>query len=167
MVIFLQYIKKKVFCFLITAFAFYCDGGPVMFVVTCFLGDSGQKWKLPFRPWLLNLICIYIARKTFRQETFLKLVFPHAFNKYLINCRKIFPWLMQYSKKYGNDQKTRCSSSIVTAIPQFQNFAIPLTWLSLSKTWKMLLSLLLLFSPHNFKILSICHMEFFWVSSPT
>ena len=41
--IFLQYIKKKVFCFLITAFVFYCHakylyfmGVKVMSVVTCF-----------------------------------------------------------------------------------------------------------------------------------
>ena len=41
LVIFLQHIKKKVFCFLITASVFYCDVkhldmGSVMFVVTCF-----------------------------------------------------------------------------------------------------------------------------------
>ena len=53
----------------------------------------------------------------------------------------------------GNVQKHRCSSSIVTAIPQFGNFAIPLTTL---QNLKILLSLLLL-----------CDMEFFWVSNPT
>ena len=65
-------------------------------------------------------------------------VFPSAFNKCLINCGKIVPCLMQYSKNMGNDQKPRCSSSIVTATPQFENFAIPLITL---QNLKILLSL--------------------------
>ena len=44
----------------------------------------------------------------------------------------------------GNDQKPRRSSSIVTAIPQFENFAIPLITL---QNLKILLSLLLLSHP--------------------
>ena len=47
-------------------------------------------------------------------------VFPSAFNKCLINCGKIVPCLMQYSKNMGNDQKP-----IVTVIPKFENLAIP------------------------------------------
>ena len=44
----------------------------------------------------------------------------------------------------GNEQKPRFSSSIVTAIPQFERFAIPLITLQNLKT---LLSLLLLSHP--------------------
>ena len=69
LVIFLQYIKKKVFCFLITAFVFYCDvkhldilWGPVMFVVTCFWFT--EKWELVFYTMTLK------SDITFLQETF-------------------------------------------------------------------------------------------------
>ena len=58
---------------------------------------------------------------------------------------------MQYSNKYGNDEKPRCSSCMATEpqnfkilaflygyhTPQFKNIAIPAT----------------AFSPHNFKLL--------------
>ena len=44
----------------------------------------------------------------------LELGFSNAFNKSLIKCGKIVSCLMQYSKKFGNDQKPRCSSCIVT-----------------------------------------------------
>ena len=44
----------------------------------------------------------------------------------------------------GNDRKPTCSSGIVTAIPQFENFAIPLITL---QNFKILLSLLLFSHP--------------------
>ena len=44
----------------------------------------------------------------------------------------------------GNEQKPRCSSSIVTTIPQFESFAISLITL---QNLKILLSLLLFSHP--------------------
>ena len=51
----MQYIKKKVFFFLITAFVFYCDVKYLDILwgsshVCCYLffGDYGQKWELSF-----------------------------------------------------------------------------------------------------------------------
>ena len=83
----------------------------------------------------------------------LELGFPKCFfNKSLIKWGKIVSCLMQYSKKCGNDQKLRCSSSIATEhlnfkilsfllygyhTPQLKNKAIFAT----------------VFSPHNFKLL--------------
>ena len=139
-VIFLQFLKKKIFCFLITTFVFYCDEkhldilwGPVMFVVTCF--QFTQKCKLVFYTMTLK------SDTTFPQERFQNLIFPNAFNNCLINCRKIVPCLMQYSKNMENDQKPRCSYSIVTAVPQFENFAILIIT---HQNLKIILSLLLL-----------------------
>ena len=82
----------------------------------------------------------------------LELGFPKCFfNKSLIKWGKIVSCLMQYSKKCGNDQKLRCSSSIATEhlnfkilsfllygyhTPQLKNKAIFAT----------------VFSPHNFKL---------------
>ena len=56
LVIYLQYIKKKVFCFLITAFMFYFDvkhldiWGSSHVCCYLFLGEYGKKWELS--PWL-------------------------------------------------------------------------------------------------------------------
>ena len=72
-----------------------------------------------------NLLCIFqicwmaTAIILFQNVLFLAptrkaLVPPYAFNKSLIKCGKIVSCLMQYSKKFGNDQKPRCSSCIVT-----------------------------------------------------
>ena len=76
------------------------------------------------------------------------------FNKSLIKCEKIGFCLMQYSKKYKNDQKPRCSSCIAIEphnfkilpfllygyyTPELKNFAIPD----------------ITFSLHNFKLLRI------------
>ena len=72
-----------------------------------------------------NLLCIFeicwmaTAIVLFQNVLFLApvvkaLVPPYAFNKSLIKCGKIDSCLMQYSKKFENDQKSRCSSCIVT-----------------------------------------------------
>ena len=73
---------------------------------------------------------------------------------------------MEYSKNMGNDQKPRCSSCIAIEThnlkilafllyyyhtPQLKNIAIPA----------------IAFTPHSFKLLPICLMEFFWVINPT
>ena len=42
-----------------------------------------------------------------------------------LTVERLFPASCNTQKNMRNDQKPRCSSSMVTAIPQFENFAIP------------------------------------------
>ena len=55
----------------------------------------------------------------------------------------------------GNDQKSRCSSSMVTAIPQFENFAI------LLMTLQNLKKLAITFSPLISKFYQLPTWNFF------
>ena len=60
--------------------------------------------------------------------------FQMLFNKSLIKCEKIVSWLMQYSKKYGKWPETWVLILHIYWTQQFQNFAVPLIWLSHSTT---------------------------------
>ena len=64
-----------------------------------------------------------------------------------------------------NGQKPRCSSCIVI---ELHNFKIMLFLLHGYHTLQLknIAVPAIDFSPHNFKILPTCHMEFFWVINP-
>ena len=84
LVIFLQYIKEKVFYFLMTAFVFYCDVKHLDIL------------------WGSSHVCCYLFLVYPKMgAVFYTMVFPDSFNKCLINSGKVVPCLMQYSRKYG------------------------------------------------------------------
>ena len=66
----------------------------------------------------------------------------------------------------GNDQKPRCSSSIVIETRNFKILPFLPHGYHTPKL-KNIASLAIAFSPHNFKVLPTCHMELFWVSNQT
>ena len=65
-----------------------------------------------------------------------------------------------------NDQKPRCSSSMVIETHHFKTLSF-LPHGYYTPRLKNIAILAIVFSPHNFKILPICYMEHFWISNPT
>ena len=67
---------------------------------------------------------------------------------------------MQHSKKYWKWPETYKLILHSYWTPQFQNFAIPPTWLSSHSITQRYCYPCITFSLHNFKLLPICHLEF-------
>ena len=91
--------------------------------------------------------------------------FQMFFNKSLIKSEMFVSCLMHYSKKCGKWPKTYVLILHSYLTPQFQNFAIPPIWLSHSTTQRYCYPCLA-FSVRNFKLLSICWLEFLGVVIP-
>ena len=86
--------------------------------------------------------------------------FQVFFNKSFIKCQKFVSCLMQYSKKYWKWPETYKLILHSYWTPQFQNFAIPPTWLSSHSITQRYCYPCITFSLHNFKLLTICQLEF-------
>ena len=80
----------------------------------------------PLQLYLLRMFCSSAHRKISFRTWF----FQMFFNKSLIKCEKFVSCLMQYSKKYWKWPETYVLILHSYWNPQFQNFAIPLIWLS-------------------------------------
>ena len=66
----------------------------------------------------------------------------------------------------GNDQKLTCSSCIVIETHDLK--ILPFSYMVIRLVHLKNIDIAATaFSPHNFKILPTCHMEFFWLSNPT
>ena len=79
----------------------------------------------------------------------------------MINCEKFVSCLMQHSKKYWKWPETYKLILHSYWTPQFQNFAIPPTWLSSHFITQRYCYPCIAFSLHSFKLLLICQLEFF------
>ena len=151
LVIFLQYIKEKVFCFLMTAFVFYCDVKHLDIL------------------WRSSHVCCYLFLIYPKMgAVFYTMVFPNSFNECLINSGKVVPCLMQYSRKYGKwpeiqvlIQCSYCHSSIWKFCyssyhtPKLKNIVI------LAITFSPLISKFYQLATWNFFRLVI-QLKFFW-----
>ena len=111
----------------------------------------------PLQLYLLRMFCSSAHRKISFRTWF----FQMFFNKSLIKCEKFVSCLMQHSKKYWKWPETYKLILHSYWTPQFQNFAIPPTWLSSHSITQRYCYPCITFSLHNFKLLPICQLEFF------
>ena len=81
-------------------------------------------------PLQLYLLRMMFCSSVHRKISFRTWFFQMFFNKNLIKCEKLVSCLMQSSKKYWKWTETYVLILDSYWIPQFQNFAIPHTWLS-------------------------------------
>ena len=88
------------------------------------------------------------------------------FNKSLIKREKFVSCLMQHSKKYWKWPETYKLILHSYWTPQFQNFAIPPTWLSSHSITQRYCHPCITFSLHNFKHLPIWQLEFLTLVIP-
>ena len=95
------------------------------------------------------------------------MIFPNIFNKSLIKCEKFVSCLMQHSKKYWKWPETYKLILHSYWTLQFQNFAIPLTWLTSHSTTQRYCYPCFKFSLHNFKTFTNLLIGIFGVSNPT
>ena len=103
----------------------------------------------PLQLYLLRMFCSSAHRKISFRTWF----FQMFFNKSLIKCEKFVSCLMQYSKKYWKWPETYKLILHSYWTPQFQNFAIPPTWLSSHSITQRYCYPCTTFSLHNFKLL--------------
>ena len=116
----------------------------------------------PLQLYLLRMFCSSAHRKISFRTWF----FQMFFNKSLIKCEKFVSCLMQYSKKYWKWPETYKLILHSYWTPQFQNFAIPPTWLSSHSITQRYCYPCITFSLHNFKLLPIYQLEFLGIVIP-
>ena len=110
----------------------------------------------PLQLYLLRMFC----SSAHRNISFRTWFFQMFFNKSLIKCEKSVSCLMQHSKKYWKWPEIYKLILHSYWTPQFQNFAIPPTWLSSHFITQRYCYPCIAFSLHNFKLLPICQSEF-------
>ena len=117
----------------------------------------------PLQLYLLRIFCSSAHRKISFRTWF----FQMFFNKSLIKCEKFVSCLMQHSKKYWKWPENYKLILHSHWTSQFQNFAIPPTWLpSRSINSKILLSLHYFLTP-QFQTFTNLLIGIFGVSNPT
>ena len=99
LVIFLQYIKKKAFCFLITAFVFYCDVNHLDILwgsshVCCYFVFGLLKYGSSLLHHESKIWYIYIYIYIYKISIYIYILYIYIYNKCLINCGKIIPCLV-------------------------------------------------------------------------
>ena len=120
----------------------------------------------PLQLYLLRMFCSSVYRKiSFRNFSKCYLI------KAWLNVKSFFPVYCNTRKNIGDDQKPISSSCIANWTPQFQNFAIPPTWLSSFYNSRILLSLHYFLIPQfqTFYFYLITNLLFgtFWACNPT
>ena len=110
----------------------------------------------PMQLYLSRMFCSSAPRKIGFRAWFLQMFF----NKTFIKCETFASCLMQHSKKYWKWPETYKAMLHSYWTPQFQNFAITLTWLSSHSITQRYWYLCFTFSHYNFKLLQICQLKF-------
>ena len=117
-------------------------------------------------PLQLYLLRMMFCSSAHRKISFRTWFFQMFFNKNLIKCEKFVSCVMQPSKKYWKWPETYKLILHSYWTPQFQNFAIPPTWLSSHSITQRYCHPCITFSLHNFKHLPIWQLEFLTLVIP-